>query len=153
MTKSYHAGHAAMVGVLAAQLAEKGFNASPVALEGHEGFAKVFGYDGDLSSMARSLGNDYALNGLLLKLYPSCGGTHSAVDAILNLRNQLHTRLQDVAEIEVRVTPNTFNVLFHHNPQTPLEAKFSMEFCISAALAFGHLELRSSRKSAFLTLR
>jgi 2-methylcitrate dehydratase PrpD len=43
MTKSYHAGHAAMAGVLAAQLAGEGFDASSVALEGDDGFAKLFG--------------------------------------------------------------------------------------------------------------
>lgn len=142
MTKSYHAGHAAMVGVLAAQLAEKGFDASSVAMEGNEGFAKLFGCRGNLSLLMGNLGTDYALNGIMLKPYPSCGGTHTAVDAILKFRNQVDFRLENIVEIEVCVQPKFLKILFHHNPKTPLEAKFSMEFCISAALVFGQLGIK-----------
>lgn len=139
MTKSYHAGHAAMVGVLSAQLAERGFDSSPVAMEGEEGFNKLFRCKADLSSMVKGLGTDYALNGIIMKPYPSCGGTTSAVDGMIKLREQLNSRFEEIAGIEVRVHPKFLNILFHHNPQTPLEAKFSMEFCASAALLFGQL--------------
>jgi 2-methylcitrate dehydratase PrpD len=139
MTKSYHAGHAAMVGVLAAQLAEKGFDASPVALESDQGFARLFGYSGELSSITGILGKDYALNGIMLKPYPSCAGTHPAIDAILKIRDQIKPDLEDLAEIEARVPPSLLNITFYHNPQTPLEAKFSLEFCISTALIFGEV--------------
>jgi len=139
MTKSYHAGHAAMVGVLAAQLAEKGFDASPVALESDQGFARLFGYSGELCSVAEVLGKNYALNGIMFKPYPSCAGTHPAIDAILKIRDQIKLNLEDVAEVEVWAPPSLLNVVFHHNPQTPLEAKFSLEFCTSAALIFGEV--------------
>jgi 2-methylcitrate dehydratase PrpD len=141
MTKSYHVGHAAMVGVLAAQLAEKGFDSSSNVLEDNIGFAKVFGFNSEFSSMAGNLGTDYALNGIMLKPYPSCAGTHTGVDAILKIKDRLNPKLKDVTEIEVRVHPAESSVLFHHNPQTPLEAKFSIEFCLSAALVFGQLGL------------
>jgi 2-methylcitrate dehydratase PrpD len=139
MTKSYHAGHAAMVGVLSAQLAEKGFDSSATALEGEQGFARLFGYSGDLSSVVGVLGNDYALTGIMLKPYPSCGGTHTAIDAIHKIRDQIKPNLEDIAEIEAWVPPSLLRIAFHHNPQTPLEAKFSLEFCVSAALVFGEV--------------
>lgn len=139
MTKSYHAGHAAMTGVLAAQLAEKGFDASSVALESDQGFARLFGYSGEISSVTGVLGKDYALNGIMLKPYPSCAGTHPAIDVILKIRDQIKPDLEDVAEIEAWAPPSLLNVAFHHNPQTPLEAKFSLEFCLSAALIFGEV--------------
>lgn len=139
MTKSYHAGHAAMVGVLAAQLAEKGFDASSIVLEDKIGFARLFGCDSKISSVVGDLGVDYALNEIMLKPYPSCAGTHSAVEAILKIREQINVKLEDIAEIEVRGRPMGGSVLFYHNPETTLQAKFSMEFCISAALVFGKL--------------
>jgi 2-methylcitrate dehydratase PrpD len=49
--------------------------------------------------------------------------------------------MDDITEIEVSVQPKFLKILFHHNPQTPLEAKFSMEFCVSAALVFGKLKI------------
>jgi len=139
MTKSYHVGHAAMVGVLAAQLAEKGFDASSVVLEDNMGFARLFGCDSEISSVAADLGIDYALSEIILKPYPSCVGTHSAVEAILKIREEINAKLEDIAQIEVRVRPAPTSSLFYHNPQTTLQGKFSMEFCISAALVFGKL--------------
>ena len=150
MTKSYHAGHAAMVGVLAAQLAEKGFDASPVALESEQGFARLFGCNGDLSSVVGVLGRDYALTRMMLKPYPSCGGTHAGIDAILKMRDQIKPKLEDISEIEAWVPTSLLRIAFHHNPQTPLEAKFSLEFCVSAALVFGEVGIAQfERKCIF----
>jgi 2-methylcitrate dehydratase PrpD len=139
MTKSFHAGHAAMAGVFAAQLAEKGFESSPIALEGNAGFAKVFNASNQFISMAKNFGRINALDKIMLKLYPSCAGTHTAVDAILKIRNEILFDLEEIVEIEVRGLPVLSTVLIHHNPQTSLEAKFSMEYCVSAALVFGKL--------------
>ncbi len=139
MTKSFHVGHAAMTGVLAAQLAEKGFDASPTVLEETLGFANLFGGAGEISSVVKDLGTNYALNEIMLKLYPSCAGTHSAVDGILRIREKINGKLQDIEAIEIHVRPTSTNVLFYHNPETVLQGKFSMEFCVAAALIFGKL--------------
>ncbi len=139
MTKSYHAGHAAMMGVLASELAEKGFDSSPTSLEDDQGFAKVFGYSGEISSFTELPGKDYALNNIILKPYPSCAGTHTAIDAILRIRDQNRFELKDIMEIDAYVPPSLLNVTFHHNPSTNLEAKFSLEYCISSALIFGRV--------------
>jgi 2-methylcitrate dehydratase PrpD len=139
MTKSFHAGHAAMAGVFAAQLAEKGFESSPTVLEGNAGFAKLFGASDQFASLAKNFGIVNALDKIMLKPYPSCAGTHTAVDAILKIRNEILFDLEEIVEIEVRGLPVLSTVLIHHNPQTSLEAKFSMEFCVSAAFIFGQL--------------
>ena len=148
MTKSFHAGHAAMAGVLAAQLAEKGFESSPVVLEGNTGFAKLFNAGNQFSSMAKNFGRVNALEKIMLKPYPSCAGTHTAVDAILKIRNKIYADLEDIVEIETHGLPVLSSVLIHHNPQIPLEAKFSMEFCVSSALVFGQLGIRQFEEGA-----
>jgi 2-methylcitrate dehydratase PrpD len=139
MTKSYHAAHAAMAGVLTAQLAERGFDASSIALEGAMGFGKLFGAPGELSSAMEALGKNYALDGIIRKPYPSCAGTLPPVEAILKMREQSAIRPGEIKDIEVEARPVMANVLIHHDPHTPLEAKFSMEFCLAAALVFGRL--------------
>jgi 2-methylcitrate dehydratase PrpD len=148
MTKSYHAGHAAMVGVLAAELARAGFDASPVALDGESGFAKTLGCGGDISIVGESLGRDYAINKILMKPYPSCAGTHPAIDAILKIRKKVNLKAEDVAEIEVLARSSTRTVLIHHNPQTPLEGKFSMEYCVAAALVFGEVGIEQFEETS-----
>ncbi|HEY2921640.1 MAG TPA: hypothetical protein VGK77_21860 [Candidatus Binatia bacterium] len=42
---------------------------------------------------------------------------------------------RDVIEITCAAAPNTFHVLIHHRPTTSLEAKFSLEYLLSAGLA------------------
>ena len=42
---------------------------------------------------------------------------------------------RDVIEITCAAAPNTFRVLIHHRPTTSLEAKFSLEYLLAAALA------------------
>jgi len=142
MTKSFHAGHAAMAGVFAAQLAEKGFDSSPTVLEGNAGFAKLFGASDQFTSLSKNFGEVNALDKIMLKPYPSCAGTHTAIDAILKIRNEILIELEEIVEIKVYGLPVLSTVLIHHNPQTSLEAKFSMEFCVSAALIFGQLGIR-----------
>jgi 2-methylcitrate dehydratase PrpD len=46
-----------------------------------------------------------------------------------------------VEEVEVRVDFDPPRSLVHHRPKTPLEAKFSMEYCVAAALLDGHVDL------------
>jgi len=139
MTKSYHVGQAARNGILAAQLAKKGFTASPNIFEGPSGFFNTFSGTGDPASLPKELGEPYALKNVAFKKYPSCAGTHTAVDAIFDLKERVVFKPEEVEEIECRVRPVLPSVLIHPDPQNELEAKFSMQFCVSAALVFGQL--------------
>jgi len=139
MTKSYHAGLAAQNGIVAAQLALKGFTASETILEGPSGFFNTFSGSGHLTSLPADLGPPWSLNGIIYKQYPSCAGTHAAVDAILDLKHEVGFKLGEIEEIECKVRPVISSVLIHPDPQNELEAKFSMQFCVSAALITGQL--------------
>src|SRR5262249_9221224 len=88
MTKPYHAGHDARTGLLAAQLAREGMTASETALEGKQGYAAAFGGAHGLDHALESLGRTWQLlaSGIAVKPYPSCALTHSAIDALLDLR-------------------------------------------------------------------
>jgi 2-methylcitrate dehydratase PrpD len=139
MTKSFHAGQAARNGILAAQLAKKGFTASPDIFEAPSGFFNTLSGTGDPASLPKELGEPYGLETIMMKKYPSCAGTHPAVDAILDLRKDISFRAEDVEEIECKVRAVFPSILIHPDPQDELEAKFSMQFCVSAALVTGQL--------------
>jgi 2-methylcitrate dehydratase PrpD len=145
MTKPYHAGHAARNGVLAATLAREGFSASPVALEGPQGFAQVLGGSAPIASAVAGLGERWHLlaTGIAVKPYPSCALTHATIDALLELRARHGIGPESVAGVEVGVHPTVPGVLIHPDPATPLERKFSMQYCAAAALADGRVDLRS----------
>jgi 2-methylcitrate dehydratase PrpD len=75
--------------------------------------------------------------GITVKLYPSCAATHPTLDAVLDLRRRHAVTTADVDRIDVAVDSITPTVLIHSRPATGLEAKFSMEYCVAAAIVRG----------------
>jgi 2-methylcitrate dehydratase PrpD len=143
MTKPLHVGFAARDGIEAAGFAGAGVTASPSAVSGALGFFDVCAPDhGDLDWIADRLGNPFDVidPGLSPKLYPSCSETHSAVDAILEMRAE-GLKPSDVRRIRAGITPAARDNLVYSNPMTPLQAKFSQEYCLAAPLIRGKLGL------------
>ena len=145
MTKPYHAGHAARNGLLAAQLAREGMTASETALEGKQGYAAAFGGAHGLGDAIENLGRRWQLidSGIAVKPYPSCALTHSAIDALIDLRTEHRLSARDVAAVQVGVTAVVPDVLAHPRPTNALERKFSMQYCAAAALAEGRVDFGS----------
>jgi 2-methylcitrate dehydratase PrpD len=145
MTKPFHAGHAARNGVFAALVAREGLTASDSALEGRQGYAAAFSATALPPDVFDALGQRWQIltSGIAVKPYPSCALTHSAIDALLELRARHGLGAEQVAEIEVGVNRVVPDVLRHHAPTNGLERKFSMEYCAAAALATGHVDLGS----------
>ncbi len=136
MTKPLHAGLAAHNGVLAVLLAEKGFTATENILENPIGYLEVFsGEDPPRIEVFSQLGNPFEITtqyGLALKPFPACGGTHTAIEAAMQIAKELEG--EEIHQVVVGVNKMAPGVLIYHDPQTPLEGKFSLEFCVAAAL-------------------
>ena len=141
MTKPLHAGLAARSGVLSALLAQEGFTAAPDVLEDRYGYLKVFGTGNDTyAEVFQRMADPWEITtpyGIALKLFPACGSTHPAIEASLALRHDL----AGATPSAVRVGTNELcsQTLVYTDPQSPLEAKFSMEFCVAAALVRGEV--------------
>ena len=136
MTKPFHAGHAARSGVLAALLAREGWTASEQALEGPQGFFNVLGAGSRRLEALDTLGAPWKIlsSGVAVKPYPSCACTHSIIDGALELRRAHGIRPEDVVEVTVGVNALVPRILIHSDPRTGLEAKFSAQFSVAAAL-------------------
>jgi len=147
MTKPLHAGEAAANGIQAALLSQAGFTADDDIIEAPLGFAKVFGHQGevDWAKASENLGKTFTITskvGLSIKPYPSCGFTHSAIDAALYIKKEHKPNIDDIAEIELGVSPFDKQVIIHHRPRTGLEGKFSLEYTVARALLSGEVKLR-----------
>src|SRR5215468_4042093 len=138
MTKPFHAGRAAHAGLVSARLAELGFTAAADALEHPQGFLSAVSPEGkaDREAAAPALGQDWHIlkQGLSIKKYPACYCTHRALDAMLDLLAQRPLKPADIAHITVSISDTHALILRNHQPRTGLEAKFSMEFAIAAAV-------------------
>jgi 2-methylcitrate dehydratase PrpD len=142
MVKPLHAGLAARDGVLAALLARGGLTGSDRALDGPQGFLRAFDSEGDdLAGAVADLGSRWELidTGVTVKLYPSCAGTHPTLDAVLDLRAQHGFTAADIDRIHVDVDPIVPTILIYDRPATALEAKFSLPFCVAAAVVSGRV--------------
>src|SRR5579864_4278463 len=136
MTKPFHAGHAAENGVTAADLASLGWTAAEQVLEAERGFFHAYSGSYDPSAIVNKLGNPWTLvnPGVSLKPYPSGSLTHPAMTALLRLIEKYNIAPGDVEKVDVGTNHNMPNALIHHKPQTGLQGKFSMEFCIAVLL-------------------
>jgi len=141
--KPLHAGYAARNGVLAALLAREGFEASEDALEHKYGYVGTFndGLATDRDAL-KSWGEPLEIlteYGLALKPYPSCGATHTAIEAAILARAELGG--EPIKRVRAGVSEMAFAPLIHVLPRAPLEGKFSLHYCVSAALVDGRVGL------------
>jgi 2-methylcitrate dehydratase PrpD len=146
MTKPLHAGWAARNGIVAADLATRGFTADDAALEAPDGWLNAASGESpvDPSSIER-LGEPWEVvsPGIGVKLYPCCYFTHLSIDGALSIQPQVAPHLDKVEAIHISVSPGTMMVLQKTLPNTGLEGKFSLEYVVAAALADGEVTLRT----------
>ena len=131
MTKPLHAGLCARSGVTAALLAENGFTADARAVSGDRGFWGLYGPD-DTGAFEFDT-DEWALDteGIHVKYYPCCYFTHTSIAATQALVDEHAIAVEDVERIEVRAAQGAADALHHADPETGLEAKFSMEYAVA----------------------
>jgi 2-methylcitrate dehydratase PrpD len=143
-TKPMHAGHCNRAGLMAALLAEQDFSAGTEVLEGPQGFLRVYNGEGNFN-VERLLGQWFdppaLLNpGVSIKQFPCCGSTHAAVYAAFELLDTHGFKSCDVARVDVEVHPRRLPHTNNPEPETPLEAKFSVQYITARALMDGRVE-------------
>jgi 2-methylcitrate dehydratase PrpD len=143
MMKSVHAGSAAKKGLWAAQFAQRGLAADAAALDGKFGFCDMFNEmpapQEPADAATREL--DIMAAGLVFKQYPCCGGLHTLLDIMLDLRGSKGLQAAEVAAIECRLHPQKVAYLDRPAPTENLAAKFSVQYCVAVALLNGKVGL------------
>jgi 2-methylcitrate dehydratase PrpD len=143
MTKSLHAGRAAQNAITAAELALSGFTAAEQALEGSCGFFQAAGGGFDPSAISGKLGRPwtFAEPGIAIKPYPCASLTHPAVRAVIGLVQEHQLDPGSIHRVLIGTNSQTPSALRYSRPVTPLQAKFSMEYCVAVAIVCGHVGL------------
>jgi 2-methylcitrate dehydratase PrpD len=138
MTKPLHAGRAAACAIDAVRLAAHGLTAAPDAIEHHAGYLAALSPKGAAlrEGTADTLGRQLRIldSGLSIKKYPMCYATHRVIDAMLDLVEAHDLQLDDVKGVHATIGLAQESMLRNHSPVTALEAKFSLEFAVAAAL-------------------
>ncbi|MGA2466694.1 MAG: MmgE/PrpD family protein [Thermodesulfobacteriota bacterium] len=137
MGKPFHAGKAAMDGMLSALLSQRGFTAPGDILDGKPSFLEMFSAEGDANRMIEGLGKDYQVLNDSFKPYASCLLVHAAMDGLIWMRNQYQLHPDLIEEINLEVAPLCLMVTDNRNPKDGLEGKFSVYFCAALGMMRG----------------
>lgn len=135
MVKRMHAGRAAETGVLASELAQRGFTGPMAGVDGHFGLLDVIGGgDTDVAALTRDLGREYAIAKVWVKAYPCCGLIHSVSHAIEAIRKETVFTPADVKKIVVHSSRRAVEHNGDPNPQETMAAQYSIPYCAGAAV-------------------
>ena len=138
-------GQAAMAGLTAAMLAQRGFESglhsdypfdSPLKLV-DPGTAVVPAPDQE--AFFDTLANPYSVvdPGLTVKLYPCASASHTVVDAVLQLMQQHRIEASHIEAVKVCVTPAALRALPYQEPQDPSQARSSLTYITAQTLLNG----------------
>lgn len=144
MTKPYHAGLANQNGIKAAMLAKQGLSANSTILDESSGPWLNVEEEYKIDEWCEDLGEEYYTEkGIGIKKYPSCACTHGGIDAACQIRHQLQSDLnpETIESITIYAAQSARDQLKYDFPETPMEAKFSMPYCVSSALLDGDVNL------------
>jgi len=145
MSKHLHAGKAAFNGVMAADLARLGFTGATRILEGDRGFFRATAASVDPTRVTDRLGEQWKITENCYKLHSCCAHTHTAIDVALDIRSRRRwttkQALDAIASVDLETYRAGYEIVNDPNPSTPYRAKFSIAYCVAAALLEGRVGL------------
>ncbi len=137
MTKPFHPGGAAKVGLMSALMAKHGYTASPRALEAPRGLMQVFSDKTDWKEVTENLGQTWEIELNTYKPF-ACGIViHPASDACVQLREKHHLKPEQVAKVTLKAHPLVQELTGKKTPTDGLLAKFSVFHSCAVALIYG----------------
>jgi 2-methylcitrate dehydratase len=135
--RSLNGGMASDRGVTAALLAQTGFKATEMGLEGVQGFAVQF-YDGmlDADALLADLGASWVITQRWSKAYPMNATLHAPVEALLQIMREHDLRHTDIERIDA-AWQRVEEFLAKHEVSTVVAAQASLPFALSLAAVRG----------------
>ena len=137
MVKRLHAGRAAQGGLLAAQLAKRGFTGiSDVVEAGYGGFLSSFSRTPNPSRLLEGIGEDWEAGKVGFKMYPNVTSIHAALDALRSILIEEKLEAADIAEVRVGCGHMTFvHTAWTYRPAGVTAAQMNMFYGL-AVMAF-----------------
>jgi 2-methylcitrate dehydratase PrpD len=145
-TKRLQPGLAAGGGVLAAQLAARGFRGPGEALEGTYGFYRVYLREFDPAPVLTGLGQRFEVERTSLKPFPTCRFTHAPAAALQELMQREGLRPGDLDRIEAHITGAAYAEVCEPIPQklrpaSRVHAQFSLPYALACVADHGTIDL------------
>jgi 2-methylcitrate dehydratase PrpD len=140
-TKRFHAGWAAHSGILAAQLARHGFKGPRTIVEGRDGFLHAYSDRSDETRILEKLGSRFEILRTSVKPHSCCRYMQPPIDGILALVRDHDIRPDEVEGVRLGILRAGSRLIAEprkakYNPQTVVDAQFSMPFGAAVALLY-----------------
>ncbi|HEY2836568.1 MAG TPA: MmgE/PrpD family protein [Rhizomicrobium sp.] len=139
-TKKLHPGRAAEGGLSAALLAASEFT-GPVKIFDAEVWGSFFKTFSPAKSepglLTEGFGKKWRLDRCSIKPYATCRGTHSAIDAVRQLRAAHRITTGQIAAVEVEMSGFQFGMCGGNTIASRAQAQMSLPYAIAAELQFG----------------
>lgn len=139
-TKRFHAGWAAQGGIIAADLARRGFTGPGTIFEGPHGLFDAFlhGEEPDRARLVRGLGVEWETTRIAIKPYPACHFVHAFMDA----GARAGVKWADIDDVVCYLAPPAVGIVAEPraprlHPSTTYAAQFSLPFAVATAIVGG----------------
>jgi 2-methylcitrate dehydratase PrpD len=137
MCKSFTPGRASANGLMAALLAEKGFDSAARPIEGGMGLAKVLAGATELGGLTEGLGEEFEISFNIYKPFACAIVLHPIADGCIGLKQAHGIEARDIEKVALRVNPNVLVLAGKEEPVSGLEGKFSFTHATALAVVKG----------------
>jgi 2-methylcitrate dehydratase PrpD len=141
-TKRMHPGLAARNGIEAALLASVGFTGPHRIWEGRDGFLHAYSRNPAPERLTAGLGDSYEILHTAVKPHACCRYMQGPIDAVLDLFHEQAIQPEEIGEIKIAVLEAGWKIIAEpreqkYNPQSVVDAQFSMPFGAAVAAIHG----------------
>lgn len=131
-------------GIVAAELASKGFFGGKDPLLGKYGYFSLYCQGCNPEALTKDLGKEFYAD-KFFKAYPSCGFTHAPIDCALNLVREHDIKTEEIDEVTVNVSPfhvdGPLGQPFEIGDFPQGNALFSFRYTVASALVRKNVKL------------
>lgn len=135
--KPYNVGRAAMGGVVAAQVGKLAMPGPDDILGGKRGFLAALTGTPKPVFLIDFSNDDYAIMGIYQKVHAACRHCHPAIDATIDMRNDLNLKPEQIDHIEVRTYKLAVGSHDHTDIMGISSAKLSTPYAVALAVLKG----------------
>jgi len=140
-TKRFHAGWAAHSGMMAAQLAKKGFKGPSSIIEGRDGFLHAYSKGADPSKVLDGMGSGFEILQTSVKPHACCRYMQPPIDGVLKIVMENHLQPDQVVKVKLGLLRAGFPLIADpiekkYCPESIVDAQFSMPFGAAVAILY-----------------
>lgn len=143
MSKRLHPGRASQSGIMAAQLAARGFDGPRFILEAEDGgFLAAMSGQVRPDEITAGLGSEWRTDNVCFKRHSCCGSNHACMDAALIAMEASGLSIADISSVILAISRVVERQTgFEYTPSSVLNAQMSIRYNVAVAMLDGEAVL------------